>query len=96
LRKLLFLLENIDQKEASKIKATVMSLLFRSRPPRKLRRTPPGKSRHEIHAPTLDLGTGLFPGPHALPAQAATTPRRRRQHAGYVPGPRRHAMFRVT
>jgi hypothetical protein len=83
-------------KEASKIKATVMSLLFRSRPPRKLPRTSSNKSPREIHAPTLDPGAALFPGPRAVPAQTAPIPRRRRAHTAYTPGRPRHAMFRVT
>jgi hypothetical protein len=94
-RKLLFVLEK-KHKEAIKIKATIMSLFFRSRPPRKLRRTSPHKSRHDIHAPTLDLGAGLFPGPRAVPARVEAAPRRRRAHAGYHAGRPRHAMFRVT
>jgi hypothetical protein len=73
-----------------------MSLLFRSRSLRKLRRMSRDKSRHEIQAPTLDLGAGLFPGPRAVPALAETAPRRRRAHVGYTPGRPRHAMFRVT
>lgn len=73
-----------------------MSLLFRSRPPRKLRRTSPGKPRRETHAPMLDLGAGLFPGPRAMPAHVVPIPRRRRTHAGYTPAHPRHAMFRVT
>jgi hypothetical protein len=73
-----------------------MSLLFRSKPLRKLRRTSPGKSRRETHAPTLDLGAILFPGPRAVPAHVESIPRRRRSHAGYTAGRPRHAMFRVT
>ena len=73
-----------------------MSMLFRSKPFGKLRRTSPGKSRHETHAPALDLGAVLFPSPRAVPAQVAPRPRRRRAHAGYHCGRPRHAMFRVT
>jgi hypothetical protein len=73
-----------------------MSMLFRSKPLKKVRRTSPGKSRHETHAPKLDLGAVLFPGPRAVPAPIAPIPRPRRAHAGYHVGRPRHAMFRVT
>jgi hypothetical protein len=73
-----------------------MSLLFRSRPLRKLPRTSTSKSHGETRAPTFDLAAVLFPGPRAVPVQIAATPRRRRAHTAYTPGRPRHAMFRVT
>ncbi len=94
-RNLLFILKKIH-KEASKIKATVMSFFFRGKPIRRLCRTSPGKSRREIHAPTLDFEGGVFPGTRAVPAHVEPIPRRRRAHAGYSSGRTRHAMFRVT
>jgi hypothetical protein len=94
-RNWLFILEK-TKKEAHKIKATVMSLLFRSRSLRKLPRTSSSKSHRETHAPTFDLGAVLSPGPRAVPVQIAPTPRRRRAHTAYTPGRPRHAMFRVT
>ena len=84
------------EKEASKIKATVMSLLFRSRPPRKLRRKSPAKARRENPASVFAPGAHLIPSPRAVPVPVASGSRRRRERSGYSPAHPRHAMFRVT
>ena len=73
-----------------------MSLLFRSRPPLKLRRKSPAKARRENHASVSIPASHLFPGPRAVPIPVASGARRRRDHNGYSPARQRHAMFRVT
>jgi len=81
-------------KEVPEIKATVMSLLFRPRTPRKPRRKSLGPSRPRHHA----SGTrALAPEPRAIPVPVKhTASRRRRRSAGYMPDLPRHSMFRVT
>lgn len=77
-----------------------MSLLFKTRTPRKPRRNSPGKSRPALHAfktRAARSDDALTFEPRATPAPARHTARRRRQPvAGYVPQFPRHSMFRVT
>lgn len=95
-RKLLFLME----KEESKIKATVMSMFFRSRPPRKLRlfgkspAKPQRKLHHKRHAPAL--APGVVPA-RQVPVQAKYSARRSRHRpTGYMPHGPGHSRFRIT
>jgi hypothetical protein len=74
-----------------------MSLLFRSRPPRKFRRKPAGKVLRKPPVSKIDLWSGLFPGPRAVPAPVPHASRRRSQRAtGYAMNRPRQPMFRVT
>jgi hypothetical protein len=91
------------KKEAPEIKATVMSMFFRSRSPRTLRTKSAGKTPHKaLHqapVPMLDLGASPVPvappGPRVDPRPVH--PPKRRRAFGYrttgAPGPR---IFRVT
>lgn len=74
-----------------------MSLLFRTRTPRKLRRKSASKASRKTPVSKIDLKSGLFPGPRAVPAPVPHPPRRRSQRAiGYTAHRSRQPMFRVT
>src|SRR3546814_10415640 len=91
-RKLLFQFAFL-KKEVPQIRSTVMSMFFRSRPPRKLRRKIRVEARHRAPAPRLDL---FGSSPLAVPIPVQDSPRRRRQRAmGYITGRPRQPRFRV-
>ena len=76
-----------------------MSMFFRSRPPRKLRRKTRGKAhRSTRHQPlSTRIDPALVPVPVPVGNPAAAMPRRRRQRASsYIPRHSPLSRFRVT
>jgi hypothetical protein len=91
----------LQKKEVPEIKATVMSMFFRSRPPRKLRRKTRGKAhpntRHQPLSTRIDPALVAVPVPVPASNPAAAMPRRRRQRAsGYIPRHSPLSRFRIT